>query len=117
MLPLQKVTLETTIRLKWYDPRISLDLPEGKDYLIVNRNPTLDIWFPDLYIDRAIQLRVPTYVIEPKYLKITNTSLLTYSARVNYEMKCAMLFYDYPVNFVLFKRFSSQVLAFHRFRS
>ena len=94
---LQKVTLETTIRLTWFDTRISVNLSKDQDYLMINRNPTLDIWFPDVYLSKVQDLRVPTYVIEPRYLKITKDRRLTYSARVNYDFACPMNFKYYPV--------------------
>ena len=94
----QKVTLETTIRLSWYDKRIAVNLTQGQEYLMINRNPTLDIWFPDIYMSKVQDLRVPTYVIAPRYLKITGDSKLTYSARVNYDFNCPMNFQYYPVS-------------------
>ena len=47
------MSLEVTLRLRWHDHRIKVNLTEGEEFLMINRNPTLDIWFPDLYIPKA----------------------------------------------------------------
>ena len=94
--------------MRWFDKRISLDLDSTSreftrknrfgTYLLFNRDPVKDLWFPDVFIDKAKQLRVPVYKIPPVYLRIYESSLLMYSARVNYDLSCPMTFSDYPVD-------------------
>ena len=74
---LQAISLESTIRLRWFDKRITLtntsdlayETNEGK-YLLFNRDPVRELWFPDVYIPRAKDVRVPAYKILPSYLRI-----------------------------------------------
>ena len=104
---MQEISLESTIRLKWYDKRITLNITdddpyvratkEGK-YLLFNRDPVKKLWFPDVFVDKAKDLRVPVYQIPPAYLRIYETGLLMYSARVNYDLSCPMRFENYPVD-------------------
>ena len=44
--PNQVISLESTLRLSWYDHRIKVSLPEGApvDYLLFNRDPIRYIW-------------------------------------------------------------------------
>ena len=95
----QAISLESTIRMRWFDKRITLtntsDLAyktsEGR-YLLFNRDPVRELWFPDVYIPRAKDVRVPAYKILPSYLRIYDTGLMMYSARVNYDLSCPMNF-------------------------
>lgn len=93
--------------MKWYDKRITINATNSglltrKDkkgaYLLFNRDPTKDIWFPDVFIDKAKELRVPVYKIPPAYLRIYENGLMMYSARVNYDLSCPMNFINYPVD-------------------
>ena len=56
------------------------------------------IWFPDVFIDKAKDLRVPVYKIPPEYLRMYPDSRMLYSARVNYDIACPMEFDNYPVD-------------------
>ncbi len=56
------------------------------------------IWFPDVYVDKAKDLRVPVYKIPPAYLRIFEGGGLVYSARVNYDVACPMNFENYPLD-------------------
>lgn len=98
--PKQVISLESTIRISWYDPRIKVSLPEDNktQYILFNRNPVDHIWFPDIFVDKAKELRVPVYKIPPSYLRIYGDSQLLYSARVNYDLACPMGFEYYPVD-------------------
>ena len=106
-MKLQSISLESTIRMQWYDKRISLNLQnaslirkdsDGVRYVLFNRDPVKDIWFPDVFIDKAKDLRAPVYQIPPTYLRIYESGLLLYSARVNYDLSCPMYFEEYPVD-------------------
>ena len=67
-------------------------------YLLFNRDPVQELWFPDVFIDKAKDLRVPIYKIPPTYLRIYESGLMMYSARVNYDLSCPMDFSNYPVD-------------------
>ena len=67
-------------------------------YIIMNRDPVKDFWFPDIYIDKAKAVRRPTYQVPPAYLRIFPSGRLLYSARVNYDLSCPMDFQYYPVS-------------------
>ena len=58
--------------------------------------------FPDIFIDKAQALRVPSYVIQPSYLRVYKSGKMSYSARVNYDVACEMNFEAYPVTNFLF---------------
>ena len=64
---------------------------EGR-YLLFNRDPVRELWFPDVFIPRAKDVRVPAYKILPSYLRIYDSGLMMYSARVNYDLSCPMNF-------------------------
>ena len=54
--------------------------------------PVRELWFPDVFIPRAKDVRVPAYKILPSYLRIYDSGLMMYSARVNYDLSCPMNF-------------------------
>lgn len=106
---LQTVSLESTVRMVWYDRRINVTVTPGNRqvvfdkefglrYILFNRDPVNSIWFPDIYIDKAKALRMPVYQIPPSYLRIYESGLVMYSARVNYDISCPMNFENYPVD-------------------
>ena len=99
----QEISLESTIRLSWYDERIkantnSASKDKNLGYIIINRAPVEHFWFPDIYIDKAKAIRKPTYEIPPAYLRIYPSGRFLYSARVNYDISCPMDFKFYPVS-------------------
>ena len=120
----QSISLETSIRLKWYDKRISVDVPDsskcsednGECYVLVNRNSTNAIWFPDIYVDKTKDLRNPVYQIAPASMKFYENHKLFYNRRINYDLSCPMQFSHYPVSienlrFVCFRfRYGSIIL-------
>ncbi|TRY76623.1 hypothetical protein TCAL_16006 [Tigriopus californicus] len=96
------ITLETTLGLSWYDRRIQVHIPtdggQAREYILINRNPIGSIWFPDIFLDHAKDIRRPSYGIPTTFLRAYNDSKLYYSSRVNYDMVCHMSFEDYPVD-------------------
>ena len=50
------------------------------------------IWMPDIYIDKAKDVRKPAYFTQAAYLRLYNNSLIKYSARLNYDVACPMDF-------------------------
>ena len=67
-------------------------------YIVLNRDPVENLWFPDVFIDKAKDVRVPVYKIPPVYLRVYESRLMVYSARVNYDLSCPMSFENYPVD-------------------
>ena len=53
---------------------------------------------PDLFIDEAKELRVPTYYIKPASLRVYSDSTIRYSSRVNFDVACNMDFHRFPVD-------------------
>ena len=68
-------SLEVTLRYYWRDTRIKpvQEYLNGKDLLgsYVNLHPGMreNFWMPDTFIDQAINLRKPTYFLEPSSLR------------------------------------------------
>lgn len=60
--PEQTVGLEMAFVMFWHDHRISLSA-NSTEYAILSRNPTENIWIPDLYILNAIQITHPRYIL------------------------------------------------------
>ena len=97
-LKFQEISLESTIRLSWFDRRIKAKLNKSiEDYVIINRNPVDHFWFPDVFISKAKELRKPFYKVPPSYLRIHDDGKMVYSARVNFDLSCPMDFNKYPV--------------------
>ncbi|XP_023344150.1 glycine receptor subunit alpha-4 isoform X2 [Eurytemora carolleeae] len=100
----QIVSLETTLRLYWKDPRISpkAEYLESFDsmgnYTTLNPSLASKIWMPDIFIDQAKVLRAPSYFIQPASLRVYNDSLIRYSSRINFDVACNMDFHRYPVD-------------------
>ncbi len=46
------------------------------------RDPVRHIWFPDVYVDKAKDLRMPMYKIPPAYLRMFEGGDMLYSARL-----------------------------------
>ncbi len=97
----QLLSLECTIRMFWRDKRISLApgaIPEGSDYITFKPEAAKHFWVPDVFVDRAKSLRMPTYLTRPASLRIYSDSTLRYSSRVNFDVACPMDFHRYPVD-------------------
>ena len=111
-----------SIRLWWYDKRINIDIPEGdtcqkrKDsqealmagfdtqrendtcFVLISRNSTNNIWFPDVYIDKIKALRNPVYQIPAASMWFYEDHRLFYNQRINFDLSCPMHFENYPVS-------------------
>jgi len=98
--PAQLITIETSLRMTWRDPRLTVRIPaySPTNYVFFRSDVTQHIWFPDVYIDGIQDLRYPAYKVKPAYLRVYNDSMLKYSARVNYDVACPMHFEKYPVD-------------------
>ena len=53
---------------------------------------------PDVFIDQAKALRVPTYYTKPASLRVYSDSTIRYSSRINYDVACNMDFHRFPVD-------------------
>jgi len=100
----QIVSLETTLRFFWTDSRIR---PKEKylesfdsmgNYTTLNPTFAKILWMPDIFIDQAKALRIPTYYIQPASIRVYNHSLIRYSSRINFDVACNMDFHKYPVD-------------------
>lgn len=98
--PTQSVSIEAIIRCLWKDDRVSLPFHNitKKGYKLFSRRPVGKIWFPDLYIDKAKSMSVPTYKVPPEYLRIYPDGTLFFSTKVTFELACYMDFSNYPVD-------------------
>ena len=51
--PAQLITVETSLRMTWRDPRLTVRIPSYSptNYVFFRSDVTKHIWFPDVYID------------------------------------------------------------------
>ena len=63
--PAQLITVETSLRMTWTDPRLNVTLPEDSptEYIRFGDGVVKHIWFPDVYIDGIQDLRFPAYKV------------------------------------------------------
>ena len=54
------------------------------------------ICLPDIFIDQAKELRIPTYFVRPASIRVYNNSRIRYATRVNFDVACMMDFHKYP---------------------
>jgi cation transporter family protein len=100
----QLVSLETTLRFFWKDTRITPkdEYLESEDsygmYTSLNPSMANNIWMPDVFIDQAKALRIPTYFVKPANIRVYNDSRIRYSSRINFDVACNMDFHMYPVD-------------------
>ena len=52
----------------------------------------------DIFIDRAKDVRGPTYFKTPASIRVYNDSRLRFSKRINFDVACPMDFHLYPVD-------------------
>ena len=100
-----------SIRLWWFDKRINIAIPNKNEcqrdngmpnnpdrcFVLISRNSTHDIWFPDVYIDKIKELRNPVYQIPAASMWFYEDHRLFYNQRINFDLSCPMHFEDYPV--------------------
>ena len=67
-------------------------------YVTLNPRVAHHFWIPDIFLDRAKDIRVPTYFTKPASLRIYNDSTLRYSSRINFDVACTMDFHRFPVD-------------------
>ena len=69
------LSLEVTLRYFWRDARIIpvKEFLSGQDgigqYINLHPSEAKRLWMPDTFIDQAINLRKPTYYLEPSSLR------------------------------------------------
>ena len=69
------ISLEVTLRYYWRDTRINpvKEYLKGEDMFgsYINLHPGMrdKFWMPDTFVDQAINLRKPTYFLEPSSLR------------------------------------------------
>ena len=87
----ETVSIETTLRMFWYDERLSLKngiLPDqvepgGREYITLHPSVTNQIWIPDIFVDQAVSLRKPWIHTPPTSLRVYRDGLIRYSTRLN----------------------------------
>ena len=94
----QICALETTIRLFWIDNRVKMAFPEVHEYVTLNPKAAERFWIPDIFIDQAKEMRIPTYFTRPASIRIYNDSKIRYATRVNFDVACKMEFQNYPLD-------------------
>ena len=98
----QICTLETTIRMFWLDQRVSLrpELLQNQelDYITLNPKAADNFWIPDIFVDQAKELRIPTYFVRPASIRVYKNSKIRYATRVNFDVACKMEFQKYPTD-------------------
>ena len=67
-------------------------------YFTLNPDKASKFWMPDVFIDQAKALRVPTYYTRPASLRLYKDSTIRYSSRINYDVACNMNFRRFPVD-------------------
>jgi hypothetical protein len=99
----QSITLETSIRMYWKDPRVHIDPvafanASAGAFVALNPRAASHFWTPDVFLDRAKAVREPTVLTRPASLRIYADGTLRYSSRLNYDMACPMDFHRFPVD-------------------
>ena len=100
----QILTLETTIRMFWLDERVSIKSEFLKshdidtEYITLNPKSADYFWIPDIFVDQAKDLRIPTYFVRPASIRVYNNSKIRYATRVNFDVACKMEFHQYPTD-------------------
>lgn len=65
------VTIESSIRMIWYDTRIEPVLSsDDADYVSLNGAAMDAFWLPDVFVDQAKSLRTPSLRIKPQSLRV-----------------------------------------------
>ncbi len=71
----QLITIEISLRMFWRDHRLRMKA-QDKEYVTLNPLVHSNFWIPDVFIDRAKDIRIPTYVIRPASLRIYKVQFL-----------------------------------------
>ena len=84
----------------WRESRLRLTLPADypKNYITLHPSVAEKFWIPDIFIDRAKAVRIPTYHTKPTSLRIYNDSTMRYSSRLNFDVACDLDFKMFPVD-------------------
>ena len=87
--PAQLITVETSLRMTWTDPRLNVTLPDDSptEYIRFGDGVVKHIWFPDVYIDGIQDLRFPAYKVSKM-----KTLIVILSFRANYNFSILQVF-------------------------
>ena len=86
----QRISLETTLRLFWKDPRITFHKDSsptakfdsrGFPYVLLPARKADTIWVPDIFLDQAVNIRNPKILGQASSIRIHNDSSIRYSSR------------------------------------
>ena len=91
----QIVTVEISIRMHWFDPRLRLssaildELGEDEEYASLNPRLAKNLWIPDIFIDEAKELREPTFHVLPASLRVYRyRKSFCFSSSSSFETAC-----------------------------
>ena len=75
----QYLTVETSLRMLWYDSRLRplLRSPDA-EFVSLNGKSVEEFWIPDIFVDQAKSLRSPTIHVKPATLRIHRSGLMRY---------------------------------------
>ena len=74
----QFVSLETSLRMLWTDPRVDIKDNNDQGFVTLNGDAVDRFWIPDLFIDQAKSLRSPAFMVKPASLRIHKGGLMRY---------------------------------------
>ncbi|XP_045125098.1 glycine receptor subunit alpha-2-like [Portunus trituberculatus] len=99
-------TLEWYLRIYWKDYRvnppnpaqISAKMNDSFPWFNVDPAHTAHLWLPTAYIDHAKAINVPTFLVRPHSLRVTEDKLLRYSLALITTVSCTMDFTAFPLD-------------------
>ena len=102
----QTITLEMYFIIKWFEPRLEINLNAsnapsslaGNNYISIPLEDMNHFWYPDLEL-YGLKTFQSQHILKPMAsLKLKGNKLLRYSARVNMILSCQMEFANYPLD-------------------
>ena len=96
----QSIAMEAVTVLDWKDIRLRItewckEDVHGK-YLVLPGDYAEQIWMPDIFIDKASQIRNPIYLNDASSLRFHENQLVSFSTLLNWNTGCEMDFTFFP---------------------
>jgi hypothetical protein len=96
----QSIAMEAVTVLEWKDVRLFItewckEDVHGK-YMVLPGVYADQIWMPDIFIDKASQIRNPIYLNDASSLRFHENSLVSFSTLLNWNTGCEMDFTFFP---------------------
>ena len=103
----QTVTLEMLFKIKWYEPRIVINVTstewkehtmkvDGEDYVGIPISQMQEFWIPDIEVYRLKKYTTQNVLRPTASFRTNGNKLLRYVARVEMVLSCQMDFGKYP---------------------